>query len=151
MNDRPTAPRTAITLLDKLRRTPMNRGSRMTEQASQLRDEIAAAIEAEDVPARLARRISLQLILKCDLAELRDRSVWSALGQVLEAEIRRLRTGLGLVDRQIIVALPKLSPTHDSRPTHQSARVWTHPVVANGRLYLRDQELLYCYDVAVKR
>src|SRR5438093_6620698 len=54
MNDRPTAPRTAMTLLEKLRRTPMNRGSRMTEQASQLRDEIAAAIEAEDVPARLA-------------------------------------------------------------------------------------------------
>ena len=24
---------------------------------------------------------------------------------------------------------------------------WTHPVVANGRLYLRDQDLLYCYDV----
>jgi outer membrane protein assembly factor BamB len=25
--------------------------------------------------------------------------------------------------------------------------IWTHPVVANGRLYLRDQELLFCYDV----
>jgi outer membrane protein assembly factor BamB len=25
--------------------------------------------------------------------------------------------------------------------------VWTHPVVANGRLYLRDQDLLFCYDV----
>jgi hypothetical protein len=25
--------------------------------------------------------------------------------------------------------------------------VWTYPVVANGRLYLRDQELLFCYDV----
>ena len=47
--------------------------------------------------------------------------------------------------------LPKLSDTHEKRPTHQSARVWTHPVAANGRLYLRDQELLYCYDVAVKR
>src|SRR5579864_2214786 len=101
MSDRSTATRMAMTLLEKLRRTPMSRGSRMTEQTSQLRGEIAAAIEAEDVPARLACRISLQLILKCDLAELRDRSVWSALGQVLEAEIRRLRTGLGLVDRQI--------------------------------------------------
>jgi outer membrane protein assembly factor BamB len=27
-------------------------------------------------------------------------------------------------------------------------RIWTHPVVCNGRLYLRDQELLHCYDVA---
>lgn len=24
---------------------------------------------------------------------------------------------------------------------------WTYPVVSNGRLYLRDQELLFCYDV----
>ena len=25
--------------------------------------------------------------------------------------------------------------------------IWTHPVVANGRLYLRDQNLIFCYDV----
>jgi outer membrane protein assembly factor BamB len=43
--------------------------------------------------------------------------------------------------------LPELSKTHESRPTHSSAGVWTHPVVANGRLYLRDQELIFCYDV----
>jgi outer membrane protein assembly factor BamB len=43
--------------------------------------------------------------------------------------------------------LPELSKTHETRPSHASAGVWTHPVVANGRLYLRDQELLYCYDV----
>ena len=24
---------------------------------------------------------------------------------------------------------------------------WSHPVVANARLYLRDQDTLYCYDV----
>jgi outer membrane protein assembly factor BamB len=28
-----------------------------------------------------------------------------------------------------------------------SGGIWTHPVVANGRLYLRDQELLFCFDV----
>jgi hypothetical protein len=86
MSERSAATRTAITLLEKLRRTPMSRGSRMAEQMCQLREEISAAIEAADVPARLARRISFQLILKCDLAELRDRAIWSALGQVLEAE-----------------------------------------------------------------
>ncbi len=26
-------------------------------------------------------------------------------------------------------------------------KVWTHPVVANGRLYLRDQEIIICYDI----
>jgi outer membrane protein assembly factor BamB len=25
--------------------------------------------------------------------------------------------------------------------------IWTHPVVANGKLYLRDQELIFCYDI----
>jgi outer membrane protein assembly factor BamB len=25
--------------------------------------------------------------------------------------------------------------------------VWTHPALANGRLYLRDQELVFCYDI----
>ena len=29
-------------------------------------------------------------------------------------------------------------------------RVWTHPVVSNGKLYLRDQDLIYCYDVKGK-
>ena len=25
--------------------------------------------------------------------------------------------------------------------------IWTHPVIANGKLYLRDQNLISCYDV----
>ncbi len=28
-----------------------------------------------------------------------------------------------------------------------SGRIWTHPVITGGRLYLRDQEIVYCYDV----
>jgi len=32
----------------------------------------------------------------------------------------------------------------------QRGRIWTHPVVVGGRLYLRDQELLSCYDVKAK-
>lgn len=31
-----------------------------------------------------------------------------------------------------------------------SGKIWTHPVIANGKLYLRDQELLFCFDVAAK-
>jgi outer membrane protein assembly factor BamB len=26
-------------------------------------------------------------------------------------------------------------------------RIWTHPVIADGKLYLRDQELLFCFDL----
>ena len=33
------------------------------------------------------------------------------------------------------------------RSQHES---WAHPVVANGKLYLRDQDLLLCYDVGQK-
>jgi len=29
-------------------------------------------------------------------------------------------------------------------------KIWTHPVVANGKLYLRDQELIFCFDVKGK-
>ncbi len=39
----------------------------------------------------------------------------------------------------------KLPAASTMRP--QRGGVWTHPVVANGKLYLRDQELLFCYEV----
>ena len=41
----------------------------------------------------------------------------------------------------------KVEPQAKRRP---SGKFWTHPVVCNGRLYLRDQELLFCYDVKAK-
>jgi hypothetical protein len=30
-------------------------------------------------------------------------------------------------------------------------KIWTHPVICGGKLYLRDQNLVYCYDVAAKK
>lgn len=27
-------------------------------------------------------------------------------------------------------------------------KIWVHPVISNGRLYLRDQEIIYCFDVS---
>lgn len=33
------------------------------------------------------------------------------------------------------------------QPDRSSAMAWAHPVVANGKLYIRDQGLLLCYDV----
>lgn len=35
-------------------------------------------------------------------------------------------------------------------PDRSQAPDWTHPVVANGKLYLRDQDVLLCYDVKAK-
>ncbi|PAY15948.1 serine/threonine protein kinase [Rhodopirellula sp. SM50] len=33
------------------------------------------------------------------------------------------------------------------QPDRSSAKAWAHPIVANGKLYIRDQGLLLCYDV----
>ena len=33
------------------------------------------------------------------------------------------------------------------QPDRTSKPAWAHPVVANGKLYIRDQETLYCYDI----
>ncbi|MBM3888356.1 MAG: polyvinylalcohol dehydrogenase [Verrucomicrobia bacterium] len=42
----------------------------------------------------------------------------------------------------------QLSPQSQNRSPR--GRIWTHPVISNGKLYLRDQELVYCYDVKQK-
>jgi outer membrane protein assembly factor BamB len=45
-------------------------------------------------------------------------------------------------------------PRQSDLPRPKSQRrdnIWTHPVVANGKLYLRDQDLLFCYDVSSGR
>lgn len=36
------------------------------------------------------------------------------------------------------------------QPDRSGQNSWAHPVVANGKLYLRDQDLLLCYDVKLK-
>jgi outer membrane protein assembly factor BamB len=33
------------------------------------------------------------------------------------------------------------------QPERSQQPAWTHPVIANGKLYLRDQDVLFCYDV----
>ena len=38
-----------------------------------------------------------------------------------------------------------------SQPDRSRATAWPHPVVANGKLYLRDQDVLLCYDVNGKQ
>jgi outer membrane protein assembly factor BamB len=38
-----------------------------------------------------------------------------------------------------------LSPLSTIR--NPQGHIWTHPVISNGRLYLRDQDLIYCYAV----
>ncbi len=37
------------------------------------------------------------------------------------------------------------------QPDRSNKNSWTHPVIAGGRLYLRDQDLLLCYDVQARK
>lgn len=36
------------------------------------------------------------------------------------------------------------------QPERSRSPAWAHPVVANGKLYIRDQDVLFCYDVKAK-
>lgn len=36
------------------------------------------------------------------------------------------------------------------QPDRRKPPAWAHPVVANGKLYVRDQDVLFCYDVTEK-
>ena len=36
------------------------------------------------------------------------------------------------------------------QPDRSRLPAWSHPVIANGKLYVRDQDLLFCYDVKAK-
>ena len=36
------------------------------------------------------------------------------------------------------------------QPDRSRLPAWSHPVIANGKLYLRDQDLLFCYDIKTK-
>ena len=40
----------------------------------------------------------------------------------------------------------RLSPQTKIRAN--KGKIWTHPVISNGKLYLRDQDLIYCFDIA---
>jgi len=37
------------------------------------------------------------------------------------------------------------------QPDRSQFKAWPHPVIANGRLYLRDQYVVLCYDISAKK
>jgi len=48
----------------------------------------------------------------------------------------------------LIEATPDGYHLHGSfKPPHVTTPCWSHPVILNGRMYLRDQDKLMCYDV----
>ena len=53
--------------------------------------------------------------------------------------VEMFKKALELAQEQGRFTIPKTSPT---RP--KSGMIWPHPVVANGKLFVRDYEHLYC-------
>jgi glucose dehydrogenase len=49
----------------------------------------------------------------------------------------------------LVEATPAGYKLHGSfdQPDRSKANAWSHPVIANGKLYLRDQDVLICYDL----
>jgi outer membrane protein assembly factor BamB len=45
----------------------------------------------------------------------------------------------------------RLQVPEKSKLQLRGGKWWTHPVIADGKLYLRDQDLLYCYDIRDKK
>lgn len=112
----------ARTLLENVRRTPMVRG-RLTEPRRLLKVHIESAMTDHGVPERLAGRLAFQLVRKVHASQLGDARVWSALGRLVREEVDRLRQRLGLTDRLITVAVPKLSPDDIERLFDEMQRV----------------------------
>jgi hypothetical protein len=98
----------AVVLLENVRRTPLVHG-RLRDARAALRWNIAKSIEDCSVPQRRADRIAFQLVLKFGPAAVGDRRTWRALGELFRRDVDRLKNHVGLVERQIVVALPKLS------------------------------------------
>lgn len=78
----------------------------------------------------------------------RDRSVGK--GSVIYADDR-----LYLFSEDGVVGLAEVTPTgyreHGRfRIDAGSKKTWTHPAIANGALYLRDQDTIYAYDIRNK-
>ena len=88
--------------------------------------------------------------MKFDTGEVawRDRSVGK--GSVVFADDR-----LYLFSEQGVVGLAEATPTGYKEHGRFSLSTgslpsWTHPVVANGKLYLRDQDTIYAYNVRAR-
>ena len=145
----------------------MRRGA-LPRKKRKRRDDIAAAIEAQGLPAALASRVAFQFVFKFRDDELGDHAVWRAVGQILRQEMARLSHHVGLAQRQIVCVLPKLSAREIedfldelraadrriARTIFDAAIEAAHPI-ATGRRYLAEYrdvaEKLQAIDPTVAR
>ena len=75
----------------------------------------------------------------------RDRSVGK--GSVTYAEGRLYALGEDGVVGLIEATPARYKENRDSKSRRGSYPTWTPPVIANGKMYLREQDNLYCYNI----
>jgi outer membrane protein assembly factor BamB len=84
-------------------------------------------------------------------------------GKVLWRERKAPKGSLALVDGRLYLRTERgpillIEPNKEryvergrfKQPDRSKQPAWPHPVIANGKLYLRDQDILLCYDVKAK-
>ena len=77
----------------------------------------------------------------------RDRSVGQNASVFYADGMLYCRSSRGEVG--LVEANPNAYVAHGTfmQPERRPKDAWAHPVVANGKMYLRDQDVLFCYDV----
>lgn len=76
----------------------------------------------------------------------------SGKGSIIYADGRLYYRSEGQGTVTLVEANPKQYVVHGQfqQPDRSTESAWTQPVIANGKLYLRDQDTLYCYNVKAK-
>ncbi len=80
----------------------------------------------------------------------KERSVGK--GSLAYADGRLYLRAEGSGDVALVEAFPAGYKEHGilKQPERGKERAWPHPIIAGGRLYLRDQDNLFCYDIKGK-
>jgi len=86
-----------------------------------------------------------------------------ATGKDLWSERRAQKGSLTMADNRLYLRTERgemilIEPNREryvergrfQQPDRTRESAWTHPVIANGKLYVRDQDVLFCYDISKK-
>jgi outer membrane protein assembly factor BamB len=86
-----------------------------------------------------------------------------ATGKDLWSERRAQKGSLTMADQRLYLRTEQgelilIEPNRErfveqgrfEQPDRTREPAWTHPVIANGKMYVRDQDTLYCYDIKKK-
>ncbi len=78
-----------------------------------------------------------------------DRGIGSAAVCFADGRLylHSIKNELAMIEASPTAYKPLGSCTPPGTKDHGNAKAWTHPVISNGRLYIRDQGDIWCYDV----